>query len=211
MTRSKSLDKFYTKEEAAVSFIEFVKKYVDLSDFENIIEPSAGAGAILKHLPVKALGVDLEPEDNGAFDIIKSDFFDFEYPKGKTITIGNPPFGNRSKLAIEFFNKATLHSDVVAFIVPVTWEKFSIHKQLTKDWALIATERLPEESFELDGKPYRVRCCMQVWLKNETGIDKLKKKMADFIKDKPISARYSPAYRSMRFELYTLGSRPKYE
>lgn len=171
---SKALDKFYTSDVAARTFISYVQKFVDLSTFDNIIEPSAGAGALLKHLPEKTIGVDLMPEDGGSLGIIKSDFFDYEYPVSsdgspiRNITIGNPPFGSRSKLAIEFFKHAAKSSDVIAFIIPVTWEKFSIHKQLPLGWALVGNERLPEASFELDGKPYRVRCTMQVWVKSDS-------------------------------------------
>lgn len=159
---SKNLDKFYTNYLAACTFIDWVRTFVDLDSFDNIIEPSAGAGALLNHLPARTMRIDLMPERD---DITQCDFFDFQYPLGKNITVGNPPFGSRSKLAIEFFKKAAEHSEAIAFIIPVTWEKYSIHKQLPEGWALVGSERLPEMSFELDGKPYRVRCCMQMWIK----------------------------------------------
>ncbi len=160
----KSQDKFYTSQPAAKKFIELIEQHVDLDAFDNIIEPSAGAGALLKHLPEWTIGVDIEPDVRG---IINHDFLTWEYPKGKNITIGNPPFGKRSDLAVKFFNRAARNSGVVAFIVPVTWEKYSIHRRLREGWALIASERLPEKSFELDGKPYAVRCCMQIWVKQD--------------------------------------------
>lgn len=161
---SKALDKFYTSDVAARTFIEYIQKYIKFSDYDNIIEPSAGAGALLNQLPSNTIGVDLMPERD---DIIASDFFDYVYPVGKNITVGNPPFGSRSKLAVEFFKHAAKSSDAIAFIIPVTWEKFSIHKQLPLGWSLVGNERLPEASFELDGKPYRVRCTMQVWVKQD--------------------------------------------
>lgn len=169
---SKSLDKFYTNDKAARTFIDYVQKFVRLEDFDNIIEPSAGAGALVKYLPPRTIGVDLVPEDDGVYGIIQSDFFNFKYPQGRNITIGNPPFGSRSKLAVEFFKHAAKSSDVIAFIIPVTWEKYSIHKKLPRDWSLIATERLPEASFELDGKPHNVRCCIQVWARGGIGLRK---------------------------------------
>ncbi|MGL5014345.1 MAG: hypothetical protein ACRC6V_08680 [Bacteroidales bacterium] len=159
----KGLDKFYTNERASTTFLSFLQRSLNLDSFENIVEPSAGAGALLKLLPKRAVGVDIAPEFEG---IIKSDFFDYTYPEGSTITVGNPPFGNRSSLAIEFFKHAAKSSDAIAFIIPVTWEKFSIQKRLPEGWALIASERLPEDSFEFGGKPYKVRCCMQVWVRS---------------------------------------------
>lgn len=156
-----NLDKFYTSDIAASTFIDYIKSFVDINSYDNIVEPSAGAGALLNHLPIHTIGVDLMPERD---DIIASDFFDYEYPLGNNITIGNPPFGYRSKLAIEFFKHAAKRSSVIAFIIPVTWEKYSIHKQIPEGRALLGSERLPEKSFELEGKPYPVRCCMQVWV-----------------------------------------------
>lgn len=165
MSKAKELDKFYTNKSASKRFLEMINSRIKLDKYDNIIEPSAGAGAILRLLPKHAIGVDIEPEADG---IIKSDFFDYEYPEGKSITIGNPPFGNRSKLAVEFFKHASKYSSAIAFIVPVTWEKFSIHRQLPEGWHLIHNERLPEDSFELEGKPYRVRCTMQLWVDSDT-------------------------------------------
>lgn len=164
VSESIRLDKFYTCDKAAERFITFVSSYVDLGTFDNIIEPSAGAGALLNYLPSQTIGIDIEPEAEG---IIKHDFLSWQFPIGRNITIGNPPFGVRSYQAVEFFKHAALHCDVIAFIVPAPWEKFSIHNRLPLGWGLIASERLPEKSFELDGNPYAVRCAMQIWRKQD--------------------------------------------
>lgn len=160
----KSLDKFYTKPEAVNAFMAFINRHVDIQSHRVIVEPSAGDGSILAALPSRAVGVDLHPEHPA---IQRHDFLTWQYPEeGGALTIGNPPFGKRSSLAVQFFNKAAERSSCIAFIIPVTWEKFSIHKQLAEGWSLVATERLPEKSFTLAGKPYAVRCCMQVWKKS---------------------------------------------
>lgn len=167
MKTAKELDKFYTVQEVSDTFVQDIQNIVGL-DYDYVIEPSAGSGSILR--PLKAIhnnviGIDLVPETEG---VLEMDFFDYEYPlpssSNKIATVGNPPFGKRSKLAIDFFKKASLHSDMIAFIIPVTWEKYSIHKQLPEGWHLIFSERLPEDSFTLEGKSYRVRCCKQIWV-----------------------------------------------
>ncbi|MGL4504202.1 MAG: hypothetical protein ACRCUF_00555, partial [Aeromonas sobria] len=175
----KALDKFYTKPEAVNAFMAFINRHVDIHTHQTIVEPSAGDGAILAALPSRAVGVDLHPEHPS---IQRHDFLTWE-GYGATVTaltIGNPPFGKRSSLAIDFFNKAALHSACIAFIIPVTWEKFSIHRQLAPGWQLVASERLPEKSFELAGKPYAVRCCMQVWKKGpDVGLRHLSRPTGD--------------------------------
>ena len=134
-----------------------------------MIEPSAGNGNILQYLPEGSIGLDIQPEGDG---IIKQDFF--EYDPGyhpllnniKIASIGNPPFGSgyMNPLAKAFFNHAATFSDLIAFIVPAKWQtSWKVQFQLNKEFNLYFTEILPKHSFVLDGQPYNVSCCMQIW------------------------------------------------
>ena len=164
----KERDKFYTKPEAAESFISDIKSIIDLSHYDSIIEPSAGNGRLVDAIPEECIALDLYPERE---DITQMDFFDYSFPVGKNILIANPPFGNRSRMAIDFFNKAAESCEVICMIIPVTWEKYSIQRQLNEDWHLVFNDRLPEKSFTLGGKPYRVRCTKQVWVRSDLNDD----------------------------------------
>ena len=113
------LDKFYTKEQVAKKCFNFLHSQLDIPETVIYLEPSAGAGAFIDLLP-NYIALDILPEDER---IQEQDFLKFETEKSNFITIGNPPFGNRSKLAIDFFNKAATFSDVIAFIVPVSFMK----------------------------------------------------------------------------------------
>ena len=117
---------------------------------------------------ITPIALDIQPERD---DIIQQDFFEYDFPEGRNVLISNPPFGNRSKLAIQFFNKAAESCEVICMIIPVTWEKYSIQRQLNKDWHLVYNDRLPENSFTLNDKPYKVRCTKQVWVRGELNID----------------------------------------
>ena len=73
--------------------------YFPFKDYDLILEPSAGEGAFLDYLPKsKSLGIDIDPKRE---DVIEHDFFEFSTNK-KTLTIGNPPFGRKNKLSVEF-------------------------------------------------------------------------------------------------------------
>ena len=63
---SRKDDKFYTKEEVAKMFVEEVDRIFPLGSFDEIIEPSAGSGSILKFLPEGSVGYDIEPESEVA-------------------------------------------------------------------------------------------------------------------------------------------------
>lgn len=155
-------DKFYTKKEIAKKCIEFIKKYYKLEN-EVVLEPSAGNGSFLDFLE-NFEAYDLLPEDNR---IIQKDFFTFESNKKDYITIGNPPFGKRSKMAIDFFNKTALYSKAICFIVPVSFMKWSVQKQLDNSFKLIDYFYLPLNSFLDRNKEFSVRTVFQIWTKEE--------------------------------------------
>ena len=165
-----ALDQFYTKPE----IVESVIAMVDFDEFNYIIEPSAGAGDFLKRLPEeKRVGVDLEPASP---EIIKSDFFDF-VPKiqEKVLTIGNPPFGKNSSLAVKFFNKAAEYSECIAFIVPRTFRKPSVINRLHPKFHLSEQIILPVKAFYLPGGgDYSVPTVFQIWHKREEDRGKIK-------------------------------------
>lgn len=80
------------------------------------------------------------------------------------ITIGNPPFGKNSSLAIAFFNRAAEFSTVIAFVVPRTFSKVSVHNKLDLAFSLMYEYVLEEEGFLFKGEPYDVPCVFQVWI-----------------------------------------------
>ena len=117
------LDKFYTKS----SIAKLCLSQLDLSQYDFILEPSAGNGSF-SHLIPNCYAIDIEPESE---DIIKQDFFLYEPEnKNKILVIGNPPFGQQSNLALRFFNHAAEFADTIAFILPKSFKKISLQNQL---------------------------------------------------------------------------------
>ena len=155
------LDKFYTQDHVAKQCFEFLHSQLNISENAIYLEPSAGAGSFINLLS-HYIALDIAPEDDR---IKKQDYLKYEVDKENFITIGHPPFGNRSKLAIDFFNKAATMSDVIAFIVPVSFMKWSVQKNLSSNFALYNYLYLEPESFTSNGKPYSVRTVFQIWVK----------------------------------------------
>lgn len=154
-----NLDKFYTKSTIAYQCYSFLKQYYPEIDNEKFLEPSAGAGSFLSFLK-QYEAFDIKPEGE---NIIQADFLKLELHYNDYITIGNPPFGRRSKLAIDFFNHAAKYSKIIAFIVPVSFMKWGVHKELDPNFNLQAYMYLPENSFTSNGKDFSVRCVFQIW------------------------------------------------
>lgn len=154
-----NLDKFYTKPEIAIQCYNFLKQFYPSLENEMFLEPSAGSGNFLPLLK-QYEAYDIAPEGD---NIIKADFLSLTLNRNDYITIGNPPFGKRSKLAIEFFNHAAKFSKIIAFIVPVSFMKWSVHKELDPKFKLQAYMYIPKNSFTDKGKDFSVRCVFQIW------------------------------------------------
>lgn len=163
------LDKFYTQDKVSKQCLDFLYKHLNIPNDVVFLEPSAGAGSFINHLSNEYIALDIKPEDER---IEEQDFLIYSTAKTDFVTIGNPPFGNRSKLAIEFFNKAALISEVIAFIVPVSFMKWNVQKELSSDFALLNYFYLIPESFASEGKPYSVRTVFQIWVKKGSQYDK---------------------------------------
>jgi len=164
--RSRELDQFYTHPDYAASFLRKVQQYVSFNNIDVLLEPSAGTGSFYNLLDTsKRVGLDLEPKSLG---IIEQDFFTWVPESGsKVVTIGNPPFGKNSNLAVRFFNHAATFSEAIAFVLPRTFKKASIINRLEKHFHLVYEEIVPDNSFIHNNKPYNVWCCAQIWVKKD--------------------------------------------
>ena len=172
----KRLDQFYTQDSVSLKCIKHLNKVIQKLSIEKsklfFIEPSAGSGSFYNKLPKdKKIGLDLEPKHN---DIIAHDFLTYNFKKMipnriNNVVVGNPPFGKRGSLAVDFFNNASEIADTIAFIIPVIFRKYFIHKQLNSDFSWISKIHLKHDSFLLpNGKPYSVNTDFHIWTRKAT-------------------------------------------
>ena len=160
-------EQFFTNFDTAARLCEIVKSQPGYSEITRTIEPSAGDGAFLKAIHVD-LAYDIDPKHP---DVVEQDFLDdptfsvVPLQEGKTLTIGNPPFGRMGKLAKAFIRKSAEFSDYIAFILPASFTKMSLIRQVPKDFHLIHQTDLLKETyrFERDGKV--VKTVFQIWEK----------------------------------------------
>lgn len=160
MDKDRDLDQFYTNPICAKE----VLSTLTLDSYDYILEPSVGTGSFYNLLdPNKRIGVDIDPKiDN----VITMDFLEYHPPLFSRIcTLGNPPFGKNSSLAIKFFNHASCFSETIAFILPRTFRKDSTINSLDPYFHLVSDIDVPKNSFIFKGEVYDVPCCFQVWEK----------------------------------------------
>ena len=156
-------DEYFTKPEIAKMLFEKTKKII--AKYENLhkytwLEPSVGDGCFYSLLPENRIGIDINASK---FDILQGDYLQFELPKKPLIVIGNPPFGHRGVLALEFIRHSQ-NADFVCFILPMFFQslgKGSVRYRI-KDFHLLYEESLPHNSFYLEnGKEKDVKCCFR--------------------------------------------------
>lgn len=158
-------DRFYTTPETVTKCLSLI----DFSQYDCIIEPSAGTGNFSYQFPKDKVtyNFDLNP---AAENIVEADWFKLDktqFNKYSSILVcGNPPFGQQNTLAIGFFNEAAKFCDTIAFILPLSFKKDSIQNKLNLSFHLESELVLNDCEFLLkDEESIKVPCVFQVWHK----------------------------------------------
>ena len=117
----------------------------------------------LDYLDKPYFAYDIEPEDDR---IVKQDYLtlDLEYKQGRCV-IGNPPFGEGTRLSNRFCKKSFKISDFVSMILPVC--------QLNNNIELYEFDLIYSE--DLGIKQYsniNVHCCLNIYKRPINGINK---------------------------------------
>lgn len=177
MGNAKALDQFFTRDDVAKTCLDQIINILVKLDYDvpalHFIEPAAGGGAFIRALESRKF------HDFSAYDIEKkqsyiqqADFLNSDLSadlpaKKQVVVIGNPPFGKRARLAIDFINQSFQYADTVAFIVPLTFDKYLTQKQIVDDANLVFNQKLNPASFTFMGEEFSVRCCLQIWTKHK--------------------------------------------
>lgn len=165
-------EQYYTPSETADQLVDTVGSLlrVDSDDpwSHHFIEPAGGTGAFVEALrrrgAGKILAVDIEPHHPW---VQQHDFLSWRPDLQDAITISNPPFGRNNKLSVRFFNHAADFSELIAFVVPRSWRKWSVINRLDSRFELVSDTDLQVSYVDVDGQPLSVhnhlRTAFQVW------------------------------------------------
>lgn len=147
-------DKYYTSPELAKYCVEKTKEIIGKDNITEYLEPSAGNGVFLNCLDKPYLAYDIEPESN---NVIKQNWLsiDLEYKQGRCV-IGNPPFGNRNVLSVQFYKKSIQLCDYIAFILPISQLN---NNQQMYEFDLIYSEDLGKREYS----DRDLHCCFNIY------------------------------------------------
>lgn len=165
---ARSLDQFFTKPGVAEHCMRALRQHMcALPDDWLWIEPSAGGGVFYDLMQHPKIGLDIASQ---RADISQADFLTWHpgQVRRKIAVVGNPPFGKNASLARRFFDHAASFADIVAFIVPRTFEKPLFINRLDRHMHLVKNQVLDECAFEFEGLPYAVPTVFQIWEKRES-------------------------------------------
>ena len=199
MAKENNFDQFYTNPLTAKKLTSIFTEEIKKLGYQkiNFLEPSAGTGnfcqavkelaKINPFISKKILAFDIEPKSNKE-NVIKTNFLKVPLTKylkkekrNNYVVIGNPPFGKKGKLALNFVNKSAKYIDTIGFILPLTFRRWSIQSKLNKDLQLIYDINLEPNSFLANDKIYSLNACFQIWTKRKTEQKDLR------IKQRPIT------------------------
>ena len=162
-------DKYYTSPELAKYCVEKTKEIIGEDNITEYIEPSAGSGVFLNYLDKPYLAYVIEPEDER---IVKADWLEIslDYKKGRCV-IGNPPFGEGTRISNRFAKKAFKIADYLSFILPICQLN---NREELYEFDLIHSEDLGLRLYS--GR--EVHCCLNIYCRPSDG--KLHKKEKQF-------------------------------
>ena len=190
-----NLDKYYTSYDDMEYVVNKSWDILKENGYEisEFLEPSAGNGVFSNYLStsgLEVLAIDIEPDGD---DIIKADYltYDLNYVNGRCV-IGNPPYGNRLNLAINFFKKSIEIADYIVFILPISQLN---NTNTFYQFDLLYSEDLGELIFSGDRK---VHCCLNVYVRPKNGLNK---KKVSKLKDITIVRQDSKKYKNFEYDI----------
>lgn len=145
-------DSVYTKREIADRCWKMFRNTAKQHGYDLrkhvFVEPSAGEGCFMDLLPeTRRIALDIRPGNKG---ITRGDFLEWSPPKpGHYAVIGNPPFGVRGAIALEFVNRSARFADIVGFILPMTFASNGKGGAMTRvrGLSLLHSEEMPPNAF----------------------------------------------------------------
>lgn len=193
---SKELDQFYTSPKIVNRFLKIINKKININSKSILIEPSAGDGKFLDGFDIffpnnKIMAYDIEKNHH---KVKQQNFLNLSLSYNENfVVIGNPPFGHRSKLAIDFLNKSAEFSDVICFVLPIQFKRWGVQNKINQNLKLIySSSNLPKNSFLYKNRSYNVNCLLQIWVNKHN---------KNFLKYKDLRLKKAPKNKHDDFQL----------
>lgn len=177
------VDEYFTRDEVVTlckaEFEPYLKRVEEMGPV-TYIEPSVGAGAFIDSDRFWQAW-DISNRFAGTQHVLfhHEDFLEAT-PQifGQAVALGNPPFGKRSKLALEFLNTLALRDEAVliGFILPIQFDKYLTQSKVADNLKLLKRVSLPQDAFVSPlGEEYKhLRTAFYIWGQGEVWSEDLR-------------------------------------
>lgn len=204
-TRVTGKEQYYTPRETATEVLARSISHLDDSSHRPFLEPAGGTGAFVEAARLAGfehlVAMDIEPQHP---EVEKGDFLAAALEIEGAVCVTNPPFGRNNSLSIPFFNHAAKYSDLIAFIVPRSWRKWSVINRLNRSFHLLDDWNLEIDYVDVEGNNTHgtgnLRTCVQVWKRDDSS---LRPKIE--IPDHGIVEKTTPENADVSFTLFGYG------
>lgn len=172
-TRVTGKEQYYTPPNIARKVVGQVLRTIPEAAHRTWLEPAGGTGTFIDAAREAGIGkvisFDIEPHHP---EVALGDFLTQPLALTGGVAIGNPPFGRNNSLSIPFFNRAAVHCDFIAYIVPRSWRKWSVLNRLDRAFHLITDTNLSINYVDVHGNDAyaknNLRTCVQMWERRAT-------------------------------------------
>ncbi|MGA1332079.1 MAG: hypothetical protein ACO31D_02865 [Ilumatobacteraceae bacterium] len=202
--RKTGKEQYYTPPATASQVVKRLLEIAPHASERVWIEPAGGAGAFVDaaHLAGvnEVVSFDVEPRHPS---VKRGDFLSQKLQLAGAVSIGNPPFGRNNALSVPFFNSCGEYSDLICFIVPKSWRKWSVINRLHQSFHLIDDYELNVNYEDMDGhdlsKKFWLNTVVQTWERRETPRGKIK------VEDRGVVRRATPLTADVSLTIFGFG------
>lgn len=199
-------EQYYTPATVARDVLVRAASHIKDPEGRVFLEPAGGTGVFLEAAKEfgfsRRVSYDIEPHHPG---VNQGSFLDQSLSLlTGAVCVSNPPFGRNNALSIPFFNHAADHCDLIAFIVPRSWRKWSVINRLDTRFRLVDDWDLQIDYQDRTGvdllEAGKLRTCVQVWRREET----LRRKIVK-VPDHGIVSKTTPEDADVSLTLFGYG------
>ena len=184
-------EQYYTPPSTADSIIERLMELHPQYRQQTWIEPAGGTGifidAAMRHGVREVISFDIEPHHHG---VQLGNFLDQRLTLSHGVSIGNPPFGRNNSHSVPFFNHSAQFSDLICFIVPRSWRKWTVINRLDSSFHLVDDYDLEINYVNVDGESLSTKSVLKTIVQTWERKDSIRRKIA--VVDHGIIKRVKP-------------------
>lgn len=197
-------EQFYTPRETADSVVRRVVDLVPDALDRTWLEPAGGTGAFVDAAVaagvVDLVSLDIEPRHPL---VAEGDFLASDLQLRGAVAVSNPPFGRNNALSVPFFNACAKYSDVIAFVVPRSWRKWSVTNRVDPWFHLLSDDDLTVDYVDATGRQVYgkrlLRTCVQVWERRPN------RRARARVEDRGLVARSTPELADVALTIFGFG------